>query len=76
MTIELQPKQYELSVPFPVDYAVVAMSYLHLGQLDKAEEYRVKLDEPMNSLTFMNIAVCESFRVELSSAMETYRQSR
>lgn len=74
--IELQPNESGHEVPFPVDYAVVAMCYLHLGQLDTVEEYRMKMEQAMNSLAFLNDAECESFRVELSSAKETYRLSR
>ena len=52
------------------------MSYLHLVQLDKAEEYRIKMEQALNSLTFMNNAECESFQAELKAAIEAHRQTR
>jgi hypothetical protein len=73
---ELQPKESGLEVPFPVDFAVVAMCYLHLGRLDKVEEYRMKMEQAMNCLTFLNNAECESFQAELKAALDAHRQTR
>lgn len=75
-SIELQPKESGLEVPFPVDFAVVAMCYLYLGQLEKVEEYRIKMEQAMKSVTFLNNAECESFQAELKAALEAHRQTR
>ena len=69
-SVELTPKEAGLPSPHPSDYAFIAMSHFKLGDKEKANEYRVKLNEAMKLNAFKNDEECLSFVQEVKSLLD------
>ncbi|MDB2686185.1 tetratricopeptide repeat protein, partial [Mariniblastus sp.] len=57
--------------PFPRDFAILAMSHFKLGEMDKADEYREKLDEAIKLDIFKDDQECKSFLKEVEDLFDS-----
>jgi len=69
--IQASLRSVELSTQaFPGDYAILAMSYSELDEMEKANEYRDRFHTSMKHESFKNDETCKLFSVEV---MRTFK---
>ena len=70
-SVELTQKELKIPTPHPVDYAILAMSHFKLDELEKASEYREKLDQAIKLDVFKDDEECKSFATEVNSLFDS-----
>ena len=73
-SMELTPKEMNLPAPHPVDLAILAMSHLHLGNVEKAKQFYQQMNQSLALDPFKENYECNSFAAEVFRRFGTPQQ--